>query len=191
MPRGLRNILKNEEKSKIPEDKRILINMRIFNGIKGSGVLAMIWGFAFYFVWFSPISNPREVDEMRQTLTFTLFVSSTVYFVPLYFFVSGFLQTFQLIFKAENGEFQWSAHSIGKYCLIKVFRYYVLNVVIMLLYLYILPFIAYGPVWHYFGKMTEGCNKYWWTNMLWINNIYPRKYEDKCLPWTWNMAAYV
>ena len=27
--------------------------------------------------------------------------------------------------------------------------------------------------------------------MLWISNVYPEAYDDKCLPWTWFMPAYI
>lgn len=32
---------------------------------------------------------------------------------------------------------------------------------------------------------------YWWTNLLWVNNLYPRAMDDKCLPWTWFIPCYV
>ena len=91
--------------------------------------------------------------------------------------------------KSENCV--WTSQFVLKYYLIKILRYWLLNAVVLLMFLYILPFIGYGPVWHFFGNMISGCDKYWWTNLLWINNIYPRSYEEKCLPWTWYMATYV
>lgn len=32
---------------------------------------------------------------------------------------------------------------------------------------------------------------YWWTNLIWINNLYPVNFDDKCLPWTWFIPCYV
>lgn len=31
----------------------------------------------------------------------------------------------------------------------------------------------------------------WWTNVLWVNNLYPANIDDKCLPWTFFMPIYM
>lgn len=59
-------------------------------------MILVTWGVTFYFVWFSVISNPEEVETMLETKTFNV-VSATVFCVPLYFFCSGFLQTFSFM----------------------------------------------------------------------------------------------
>ena len=34
------------------------------------------------------------------------------------------------------------------------------------------PFLGEGPLWY--GMQAENpCDKYWWTNLLYINNFYP------------------
>ena len=35
-----------------------------------------------------------------------------------------------------------------------------------------MPFLGEGPLWY---EMQAGnpCDKYWWTNLLYINNFYP------------------
>lgn len=32
------------------------------------------------------------------------------------------------------------------------------------------------------------CNTMWWTNLLYINNLYPTNYLDQCVPWAWYLA---
>lgn len=67
-----------------------------------------------------------------------------------------------------------------------------LNVVSLLFVLNYLPTVGNGPIWNFFAKYVGGCNdKGWWTNVLWINNLYPAKYDDKCLPYTWFIPCYV
>ena len=51
--------------------------------------------------------------------------------------------------------------------------------------------VGSGPIWENFDKAIEPCNKLWWTNILWINNLYPSAHDDKCLPWTWFIPCYV
>ena len=36
-------------------------------------------------------------------------------------------------------------------------------------------FLGEGPNWLNY-QSDEACNKYWWTNLLYINNFYPTKF---------------
>lgn len=66
-----------------------------------------------------------------------------------------------------------------------------LNIVLMLLAMYLLPKIGYGPVWNTYEQVIEPCQSYWWTNVLFVNNFYPTAFDDKCLPWNWFLPLYV
>jgi hypothetical protein len=66
-----------------------------------------------------------------------------------------------------------------------------LNIVALLAVTDFLPYFGSGPIWNFFKKLIAGCDGNWWTNVLWINNLYPSKYDDKCLPWTWFIPCYV
>jgi hypothetical protein len=57
-PRSLRTAVENEKKDKqIREDRRIAQYLKVFNGIKGSSMILMAWGFTYYLVQFSVIIN--------------------------------------------------------------------------------------------------------------------------------------
>ncbi|XP_076807348.1 nose resistant to fluoxetine protein 6-like isoform X2 [Clavelina lepadiformis] len=46
-----------------------------------------------------------------------------------------------------------------------------------------------GPYWDTnFRSHQQPCSKYWWTNLLYINNLYPEKSEDQCFSWGWYLA---
>ncbi|KAJ8018167.1 Nose resistant to fluoxetine protein 6 [Holothuria leucospilota] len=52
--------------------------------------------------------------------------------------------------------------------------------------MFILPHLLWGPrTPYYVGK--QRCAEYWWTTMLFINNIYPNM-TDLCMKWTWYLA---
>lgn len=57
--------------------------------------------------------------------------------------------------------------------------------------LFLIPQLGGGPIWNKFETATAGCKQNWWTNLLWINNLYPVNFDDKCLPWTWFVPCYV
>ena len=85
----------------------------------------------------------------------------------------------------------FTGSALGKYYLRKIFRYMPLNIVALLFVTKALPYLGNGPIWNYYGKLVAPCNNYWWTNVLWISNLYPVEFDDKCLPWTWFVPCYV
>lgn len=52
-----------------------------------------------------------------------------------------------------------------------------------------------GPLWMYQGSaIISNCNTYWWTNLLFISNIYPWSNTyisstEQCLPWFWYVST--
>jgi len=40
----------------------------------------------------------------------------------------------------------------------------------------------------YRSEKTDLCPEYWWTNMLYINNFYPKSSGEQCLGWSWYLA---
>ena len=126
---------------------------------------------------------------MKQNIGFNI-VTCTVYTIPTFFFCSGFLQTFSLMQKLQD-EDMFTFSNLKVYYFKKIFRYVPLNVVSMLFVTKALPYMGQGPIWDFYGKMVNGCNENWWTNVLWISNLYPWEFDDKCLPWTWFIPCYV
>jgi hypothetical protein len=96
-PRTLRTAISLEEQDPtISKDMQIAKNMKVFNGVKAVSMIFASWGMTFYFAWFSIISNITDVDNMRKTIGFNI-VSAAIYTVPLFFFCSGFLQTYSFM----------------------------------------------------------------------------------------------
>jgi peptidoglycan/LPS O-acetylase OafA/YrhL len=150
------------------------------------------WGTTFYFSWYSVISNKPAVDDMLKTVTFNLFVSAAVYTVPVFFFISGFLQTHSFLHRNERDYMQmFTFKNLAKYYFRKIFRFMPLNILSLLLLVKMMPYLGNGPVWNNFSQLVEPCNDKWWTNILWINNLYPQNYDDRCLPWTWFVPCYI
>jgi len=67
----------------------------------------------------------------------------------------------------------FTARNLGYYFTKKVFRFLPLVVVTLLLALFIVPLIGSGPVWNWYAQTIEPCRAFWWTNLLFINNIVP------------------
>ncbi|KAL9976327.1 hypothetical protein ACROYT_G013617 [Oculina patagonica] len=48
-------------------------------------------------------------------------------------------------------------------------------------------FLGEGPFW-YGSQVRTPCDKYWWTNLLYINNFHPFSLAKECLGWSWYLA---
>ncbi|EGG15024.1 hypothetical protein DFA_09846 [Cavenderia fasciculata] len=56
-------------------------------------------------------------------------------------------------------------------------------------YWLLVPLIGRGPLWYRFKMDLIGnCDKYWWTNVLYINSIYPFSMQDTPLAWSWYLS---
>ena len=56
-------------------------------------------------------------------------------------------------------------------------------------------YLGSGPLWQVLGtSIISSCDTYWWTNAIFINNIYPwdNSYHsgtEQCLPWFWYIST--
>ena len=46
---------------------------------------------------------------------------------------------------------------------------------VLLFYDKLMVFLGEGPMWFNY-QSNAACDKYWWTNLLYINNFYPTTY---------------
>lgn len=152
--------------------------------------LAATWGVTFWLVQYSEIDNPTGLNAFIDSYWFTIFVASTVYTIPVFFFCSGFLQTFS--FMNESEHLRFSSGKVAKFYLKRLLKLWPINALSVLIFVVLeSKIMGSGPIWQNFDKAVEPCMTYWWTNLLWISNVYPVNFDDKCLPWTWFIPCYV
>ncbi|XP_071493571.1 nose resistant to fluoxetine protein 6-like [Diadema antillarum] len=58
----------------------------------------------------------------------------------------------------------------------------------MLFTLYLRPYFGEGPLWSSAARYNFHCEEYWWTNLLYINNFYPKNASSGCIYWAWYLA---
>ncbi|GIX85767.1 nose resistant to fluoxetine protein 6 [Caerostris extrusa] len=134
-------------------------HLTCLHGIRFLTISWIILGHTYYF------ANPQTVQNLRKALNF------------------GKDFAFQAVINANLSVDTFSA-SVD--CLI--WRIYPLYLVVLLFTCLIYP-IGYGPLWYdTISKFVEPCHKYWWRNLLFINNLYSSE-ENTCLLHTWYIAA--
>ena len=84
--------------------------------------------------------------------------------------MAGFLGTYVFLVKLEKSK--------GKINIPLAYfhRWYRLApalALLILLFQYVVYFVVHGPLAVSFTVLLPNCEKYWWTDLLFINNLYP------------------
>jgi peptidoglycan/LPS O-acetylase OafA/YrhL len=157
--------------------------MRIFDGIRLLSTCWVVFGHSFAFP--PTIGIQGDVIEFLKTFGVSVIISG-FYSVDMFFFMSGFLLTYR-IQKLDK----------TKACKIKIFALAILDRFLRLLPLYLftlfgitylLPFIGDGPNYFKLQLENNGCNKYFWHYLLYINNFFNYGPDEQCIGLVWYLA---
>eukprot|EP01043_Picozoa_sp_COSAG02_P007788 COSAG02_NODE_239_length_27693_cov_31.385700_13_plen_432_part_00 len=101
--------------------------------------------------------------------------------VDTFFFLSGFLAMLSQLekYSLSSGPDLPLCRFWGKAVLFRFLRLTPMYLFVLMIYIYVFPMIGNGPEWHpgmedlYEPKMKEFCREMWWTNILYISNLFP------------------
>ena len=160
------------------------------NGIR---VLSMGWVILSHtFFWFLETGTQKAPLYSFKLVThrFTFQAISNGFFaVDSFFFLSGALVSYLTLREMERKK--------GKFPILTFYLHRYLR--LTMVYAFLLFFwwtltvhLGNGPVWRTItgvdSEYQTNCEKYWWTNILYINNLYPWALKDECMPWTWYLS---
>ncbi|XP_052787223.1 nose resistant to fluoxetine protein 6-like [Mya arenaria] len=165
------------------------------NGIRVVSMWWVIQGHVYAFVvYFS--DNTADVADIVKRFSFQPILNGT-YSVDSFFFLSGLLVAYLAVKQLRARQsMNWAYYVLHRY-----WRLTPMYAFVIFFYGYVYLYTLYGP-WSFIKKvkstpgqpsLTDGmdyCKKYWWTNLLYINNFYPN-YGDlgkSCLGWGWYLA---
>lgn len=164
---------------------------RKYKALDGIRVMSLMWiilGHTINFWLFIGITNPSQFfppggDTAKTSFSVMIFGANNA--VDTFFFLSAFLATLVMVRRLEKGA---SVPIIGS----AVHRFLRLSptyLFVIMTYMALGPYVGEGPFWFNMKAVnTEPCERYWWTNLLYINNFHPKVYADQCVPWTWYLA---
>ncbi|XP_060590858.1 O-acyltransferase like protein-like isoform X2 [Ruditapes philippinarum] len=153
------------------------------NGIRFIGTTWVILGHT-YRIGFTTAGNAATYfPALTKRFTFQAIMNAT-FSVDTFFVLSGLLVSYLSLkeLKKRGGalKFNW--------LLFYFHRYWRLTPPYMLLLMLYVPTFKYwasGPLWPQKGIDVNECEDSWWTNMLYINNLYK---SDQCMGWSWYLA---
>ena len=165
---------------------------RKFTALEGVRTLSMLYiilahslDFQTYVGFDEPFESkdPAQVTISSQTLNWYgwLPVISANYAVDCFFLLSGFLGGYVLLGRPKH---------IGLPAF--VLRYIRLTPTLALalaFYATLATHCGSGPHWFKIAEEAEGCQKWWWSNLVYTNNFAPAKFDESCMSWTWYLAC--
>ena len=155
------------------------------NGVRVLSICWVIVGHGFGFGGLAPVRNYDTFTDIFEDSLFGI-IPGGFYAVDSFFFLSGFLSFYLLTVKMYKNP------GILTWPLIYFHRYYRLIFPIIFMTLisyYIVPYLGNGPFYKQsWDPFRANCKKYWWTNFLFINNLYPTSLNDECIGWVWYLA---
>ena len=159
--------------------------------INGIRVISMFWIILGHtFTWGMEFDNDgagfaniREVAEtVLKRFPFQLVYNFT-FSVDSFFVLSGLLLSYLSIKEMDRRQGKFPFITFYVHRLIRLSPVYYLAVFV---YFKLLPHVGSGPLWYIDG--VRYCEKYWWTNILYINNFYPIALHNECHTITWYLA---
>ncbi|XP_022104547.1 nose resistant to fluoxetine protein 6-like [Acanthaster planci] len=173
--------------AKIMNTKEAAGNLGVLNGIRVISMWWIILGHTIYFM--TPfLDDPRYAGtELYSSFWFSAILYSTVS-VDTFFFLSGLLLVYLTLKQLEksNGKLNWFLFYLHRF--VRITPAYMISIAI---WTTLTVYFGQGP-----GKITlfetaaGNCRERWWTNLLYINNLYPfpGSLSQQCMGWTWYLA---
>ncbi|XP_072023530.1 nose resistant to fluoxetine protein 6-like [Amphiura filiformis] len=162
-------------------------HLAALNGIR---VLSMFWLILFHTHQFIPefTDNPHEVTSVYQRFSGQVIANLTATLsVDSFFVLSGMLVTYLTLNKLEKraGQLNWAVFYFHRF-----WRLTPVYMIIIMLWATMRPYFTNGPLYWTMNidYPIDNCRKYWWTNLLYINNLYPYYLHEGCMTWGWYLA---
>ena len=158
----------------------------VITSLNGLRVISMFWVILGHtFIWLQPFAdNILRMKTLIQRFSFQP-VENAFFAVDSFFFLSGVLVAYLSLrqMKKRKGRFPILHYYIHRYLRLTPTYAFVLFFA-----WFLTKHIAVAPSITLVDAISPACAKYWWTNLLYINNLYPWKMMDQCIGWSWYLA---
>ena len=167
------------------------------DGIRTLSIFWVVFGHTFIFetedLAFSNYIDLLGINHQGWLASLPAQSLTGAYFaVDTFFFLSGFLACYIMLKKfykmLEQKQYVRYLKSIPFIYLNRFLRLTPTYFFVLLMYLKIVPLLSSGPFWNLLDNDQSFCNQYWWTNLLYINNLYPTENHGGCYAVAWYLA---
>ena len=158
---------------------------KAITSVHGIRVISLFWVILGHTViWalqFNVVANILEVFQTVPKRFLFQIIDNAYFAVDSFFVLSGLLLSFLSMKEIEQrrGKFPFISFYVHRLLRLSPSYYFV-----VFLYFKVLPHVGSGAVW--LLRDYDQCGKYWWTNILYINNFLLPK--NQCFAVTWYLA---
>ena len=164
------------------------------NCINGIRVLSMFWviGAHANMVLLGTSDNTMyEVTVLAPRFSYQAIVNG-FYSVDSFFFLSGLLVAYLTLREMKRRHAKgktWYAFPALSYYIHRYLRLTPAYAFVVFFVWQVVPLMGSGPFWNLAAQSQATlCDKYWYTNLLYINNFWPEDFSKQCVGWGWYLA---
>ncbi|XP_055380069.1 O-acyltransferase like protein-like [Condylostylus longicornis] len=132
-------------------------------------------------------SNTQYIEEFHHHFEKNLLLNGTI-ILQTYFVIGGLLLTLGFNIEINKNKNKNYVKLFLKFILLRYVRLVPIYAFGILFNISFFTKMMHGPFWKYVTQSEKVCcQRYWWANMLFINNYV--SLDEQCLPQTWYLAA--
>ena len=161
--------------------------------INGMRVVSMFWVIMCHTYIFNfggeGFSNQYDIMTYFVARFSSQSILNGFFSVDSFFFLSGLLVAYLTFrqMKRSRGRFPFAVYYIHR-----ILRLTPTYMFVLFFYWFVTVHMGTGPsLINSIGPDSipaRNCRSYWWTNLLYINNLHPNKLEEECMGWSWYLA---
>ncbi|XP_062409555.1 O-acyltransferase like protein [Sardina pilchardus] len=162
-----------------------------YSSLNGIRILSLLWIISGHNVQLSAWNNldndKRWKESVERNPLYVFAFSGPVYLaVDTFLLLGGLLSAKSLLASIQRSEDQLSAGLVTHFLFKRFKRVQPLHLFIVCLAIGLFSVVQRGAFWFIAEDEILNCKKYWWSNLLLVNNLFTT--TDICAPWTWYLS---
>ena len=163
----------------------------VITSLNGIRVISMFWIIIHHtkdmFYISNAFTNPLYLFKYIEIRFSSQVINNRIFSVDSFFLLGGILVAYHNLREMEKrrGRFPVITYYLHRYL-----RLTMVYAFVLFFWWTLMEYLGSGPGWQNpVTGLKNGCHKYWWTNLLYINNLYPWELSSGCMAWTWYLAT--
>jgi peptidoglycan/LPS O-acetylase OafA/YrhL len=152
--------------------------------------MAMGWvilGHCFLYRMSVPIQNFDDLSHTYKQPQ-TAIIYGAFYAVDTFFWLSGLLMALLFLKELQGRKGRLSGLQWFMVYFHRFWRILPIYMFVLFMTWAYSRYIGDGPIFWTVDDMNNDCKRYWWANLLFINNFVPDWKSEGCLGWAWYLA---
>ncbi|KAL2099634.1 hypothetical protein ACEWY4_004028 [Coilia grayii] len=162
-----------------------------YSSLNGIRILSLLWILSGHTVQLSAWNNLDNDKQWRADVEmnplYVLAFSGPVYLaVDTFLLLGGLLSAKSLLALIQRSEDKLNPGLVARFLFRRFKRVQPLHLFMVCLAVGLFSVVQRGAFWFIADDMVLNCKKYWWSNLLLVNNLFT--ITDICAPWTWYLS---